>query len=281
VQATYFMVGQMARAYPEAVRQVYDAGHTIGTHSWSHPLKFRAQTFERAKMEIDKGIEAAAAALGDPSHVAPFFRFPGFGWTSSGEDYLAEKGIMVWGADAPADDWHKISGPEIARRAIRRLESKGKGILLLHDIHARTVDALPIILRELKERGFRIVHVVPATPERPATATVAGAWRLHSQPAPAAPVIKIASVQNLDAESLAKLNIDQLCALPEPQVRPWRRFRMREARLHHDGRLLRESQRSSSHEAPIRHAGRRHKAESARIANADTKLPVGNSHTVE
>src|SRR5262249_44727261 len=162
--------------------------HTIGSHSWSHPLKFRAQTTDRAKMEIDRGIEATAAALGDPNHVAPFFRFPGFGWTNSGEEYLAEKGIMVWGADAPADDWHKISGAEIARRAIKRLEGKGKGILLLHDIHARTVDALPIILHELKARGFRIVHVVPATPERPATATVASAWRLHSPPAPVTPV---------------------------------------------------------------------------------------------
>jgi peptidoglycan/xylan/chitin deacetylase (PgdA/CDA1 family) len=281
VQATYFIVGQMARAYPEAVRQVYDAGHTIGTHSWSHPLKFRAQTFEHAKMEIDRGIEATAEALGDRSHVAPFFRFPGFGWTNSGEEYLADKGIMVWGADAPADDWHRISGAEIARRAIRRLEGKGKGILLLHDIHARTVDALPIILHELKARGFRVVHVVPATPERPATATVASAWRLHGTPTSIAPTIKIASVQNLDAESLAKLNIEQLCTLPEPEreMRPHRRLKIKgvgEARLH------RETTRSrAAGDAPIRHAGRKHKTRSAKVARVEADAPTSNSHAVQ
>ena len=81
---------------------------------------------------------------------------------------------MVWGADVPADDWHKLGPREVARRAVQRLEYKGKGILLLHDIHQRTVEALPLILEELKARGFRIVHVVPASAERPATVTDGG-----------------------------------------------------------------------------------------------------------
>ena len=83
---------------------------------------------------------------------------------------------MVWGADVPADDWHKLGPREVARRAVQRLEYKGKGILLLHDIHQRTVEALPLILEELKARGFRIVHVVPASAERPPTVTTAAAW---------------------------------------------------------------------------------------------------------
>ena len=53
---------------------------------------------------------------------------------------------MVWGADVPADDWRKIGPPRWPRRAMQRLEAKGKGILLLHDIHQRTVEALPHIL---------------------------------------------------------------------------------------------------------------------------------------
>ena len=92
---------------------------------------------------------------------------------------------MVWGADVPADDWHKLGPREVARRAVQRLEYKGKGILLLHDIHQRTVEALPLILEELKERGFRIVHVVPASAERPATVTAASDWRPGSRPTPA------------------------------------------------------------------------------------------------
>ena len=62
---------------------------------------------------------------------------------------------------------------------MQRLEKKGKGILLLHDIQPRTVAALPRILRELKARGYRIVHVVPATPDRPATPTEPQQWQLH------------------------------------------------------------------------------------------------------
>ena len=112
-----------------------------------------------------------------PARLAPFFRFPGFGHTAAAHEHAAERGLMVWGADVPADDWHKIGPHEVARRAVQRLEAKGKGILLLHDIHQRTVEALPIILEELKARGFRIVHVVPASAERPATVTAAADWR--------------------------------------------------------------------------------------------------------
>jgi hypothetical protein len=63
--------------------------------------------------------------------------------------------------------------------AIQRIEAKGKGILLLHDIQARTVAALPRILETLKARGYHIVHVVPATPDRPATPTEPQDWQLH------------------------------------------------------------------------------------------------------
>ena len=63
---------------------------------------------------------------------------------------------MVWGADVPADDWHRLGPREVARRAVQRLEYKGKGILLLHDIQPRTVSMLPALLTELKRRQFRI-----------------------------------------------------------------------------------------------------------------------------
>jgi hypothetical protein len=95
------------------------------------------------------------------------------------EDYLASKGIQTWSADFPADDWRHISSARVYDLAIQRIEAKGKGILLLHDIQARTVAALPRILQELKARGFRIVHVVPATPDRPATPTEPQQWLLH------------------------------------------------------------------------------------------------------
>jgi hypothetical protein len=73
---------------------------------------------------------------------------------------------MAWSADVPGDDWkRRVSAKEIIRRSVSRLEDRGRGILLLHDIHKKTVAALPGLLAELKARGFKIVHVVPGTVE--------------------------------------------------------------------------------------------------------------------
>ena len=111
--------------------------------------------------------------------LAPFFRIPGLMRAEAVEDYLASQGIQIWSADFPADDWRHISSARVYDLAIKRIEAKGKGILLLHDIQARTVAALPRILNELKARGYHIVHVVPATPELPATPTEPQQWQLH------------------------------------------------------------------------------------------------------
>jgi hypothetical protein len=134
---------------------------------------------ERARQEIDDGIAATTAALGDSGSPAPFFRIPGLSRAEAVEDYLASKGIQTWSADFPADDWRHVSSSRVYDLAMSRLEAKGKGILLLHDIQARTVAALPRILHELKARGYRIVHVVPATPELPKTPTEPQQWQLH------------------------------------------------------------------------------------------------------
>jgi peptidoglycan-N-acetylglucosamine deacetylase len=176
VKATFFMVGQMANTYPALVRRVYKEGHTIGNHSQNHPFSFAHMSVDRASAEIQGGFASLRAALGEPDAVAPFFRIPGLLRQSSVEQYLADHHIMTWSLDVVADDWTHIGAQEIARRAISRLEAHGKGILLLHDIHRKTATALPIILAELKARGFKIVHVVPATSERPKTATSPEEW---------------------------------------------------------------------------------------------------------
>ena len=179
VKATFFEIGRMAQAYPEGVRKLRDAGHSIGTHSQNHPLSMNKMSIERAKQEIDDGIASVKAALGDDSALAPFFRIPGLLRAEGVEEYLASQGIQTWSADFLADDWRHISSSRVYDLAMKRLEDKGKGILLLHDIQARTVAALPRILSELKARGYRIVHVVPATPELPATPTEPQQWQLH------------------------------------------------------------------------------------------------------
>jgi peptidoglycan-N-acetylglucosamine deacetylase len=179
VKANFFIIGQMARSYPEGVRKLRDAGHTIGTHTQNHPLTMNRMPIERARQEIDDGIASVKAALGDDAALAPFFRIPGLMRAEAVEDYLASQGIQTWSADFPADDWRHISSSRVYDLAMQRIEAKGKGILLLHDIQPRTVAALPRILNELKARGYRIVHVVPATPERPATPTEPQQWQMH------------------------------------------------------------------------------------------------------
>src|SRR4051794_24502697 len=179
VKATFFTVGQMARSFPEGVRKLLEAGHSVGTHSQNHPSRMDQMPIERAKEEVDEGIASVRAALGDDAKPAPFFRVPGLRRAEAVEDYLASQALQVWSADFPADDWRTISSSRVYELAIKRLEAKGKGILLLHDIQARTVAALPRILHELKARGYRIVHVVPATAQNPATATEPQDWMLH------------------------------------------------------------------------------------------------------
>jgi len=179
IKATFFEIGRMAQAYPEGVRKLRDAGHTIGTHSQNHPLSMDRMSIERARQEIDDGIASVKAALGDDKALAPFFRIPGLLRAEAVENYLASQGIQAWSADFPADDWRHIPASRVYDLAISRIEAKGKGILLLHDIQPRTVAALPRILQELKTRGYRIVHVVPATPELPATPTEPQQWQLH------------------------------------------------------------------------------------------------------
>jgi len=181
IKATFFEIGEMAHNFPEGVRKLRDAGHTIGTHTQTHPLTMNKMPIERAKAQIDDGIASVKAALGDDADksLAPFFRIPGLMRAEAVEDYLASQGIQTWSADFPADDWRHISSQRVYDLAIQRIEAKGKGILLLHDIQARTVAALPRILETLKARGYHIVQVVPATPDRPATPTEPQEWQLH------------------------------------------------------------------------------------------------------
>ena len=183
VKATYFLVGEMARAFPATVRRIYEEGHTIGTHSDDHPSAFEKLPIERLRREIDGGIADVSAALGgDSKYLAPFFRIPGLERSDAVESELNARGLIVFSSDTVADDWHHNIAPnQITALALRRLEARGKGILLLHDIHPKTVAALPGLLKQLKENGFHIVQVVPsaayeiAMAHRPATKMLASA----------------------------------------------------------------------------------------------------------
>jgi peptidoglycan/xylan/chitin deacetylase (PgdA/CDA1 family) len=163
VKVTYFLVGEMARAYPAVVRRMYEQGHTLGTHSEDHPMRFGTMPVERMRKEIDVGIANVSAALGDTKYLAPFFRLPGLDRSETVENEIAARHLILFSSDTVADDWHHgITPDQIKSLALSRLQKLGKGILLLHDIHPKTVAALPGLLKGLKDNGFRIVQVVPS-----------------------------------------------------------------------------------------------------------------------
>ena len=159
VKATFFIVGEMARAHPATLQRVYREGHTIGTHT-EHHAHLEHISAEKAQKEITDGIASIAQVLGDKNAVAPFFRFP---YLEAADDRALKLGLSIWSADLHGSDWTFVNGEKVTALTLSRLEAKKKGIILLHDIHKRTADALPVLLRELKKRGYRIVHVVPAS----------------------------------------------------------------------------------------------------------------------
>jgi peptidoglycan/xylan/chitin deacetylase (PgdA/CDA1 family) len=135
-KATFFLVGRQANANPEGVRKVRDAGHTVATHSQNHPTGMDRLPLDRSRQEIEQGIASVTAALADGTAPAPFLRIPGLRVNDGIEEFAASKGLQLWSADFPADDWRDVSANRVYELAMQRLEKKGKGILLLHDIQA-------------------------------------------------------------------------------------------------------------------------------------------------
>ncbi len=164
VKATFFIVGQQATAYPALVRRAYNDGNSIGTHSEHHPLNFNRMAEPAVAREVEGGIAAVQAAIGDPRAVAPFFRVPALRVSKTVDNFLAAHALMDWSADEDADDWHRgITPAKIVRLAMERIAARNhRGVLLLHDIHPATAEALPMLLAELKAHGYHIVHVIPA-----------------------------------------------------------------------------------------------------------------------
>ena len=156
-KATFFYVGQMAQAYPDMVKEVMGRGHTMGTHTWSHPLNLRSLSLERATDQIERGFAAVALAAGQP--IAPFFRFPGLSDSGPLLAHLQARNIAAFTVDVVSNDSYIGSPARLAARTIDQVERQNGGIVLFHDIKASTAHALPTILTELKKRGYKVVHM--------------------------------------------------------------------------------------------------------------------------
>jgi peptidoglycan/xylan/chitin deacetylase (PgdA/CDA1 family) len=166
VHATFFLIGKPASEHPELVRRIAAEGHTVGHHSWTHPDLAQIKPADAVE-QIDHGISAVEMALhgvATTTPSTPFFRFPGFDSTPAELDLLQSRGIVVFGADLWASDWNPMTPAQELKLLTDRLDSAGKGIILLHDPKQQTAAMLPAFLQYLKENHYRVVHLVPAKP---------------------------------------------------------------------------------------------------------------------
>jgi len=157
VKATFFPIGKHAMYQPGILKQVAEQGHTIGSHTWSHQ-DLTKLSLDQAKAEIEMGASAVHVALGT-APAAPFFRFPALRHPPEAVTYLGERNIAIFSTDMASFDF-KIHRPEqVVKSVMTKLDKAGKGIVLMHDFQPATPVALPELLKQLKAKGYKIVHM--------------------------------------------------------------------------------------------------------------------------
>jgi peptidoglycan/xylan/chitin deacetylase (PgdA/CDA1 family) len=161
LRATFFNIGKHASYYPEILKQVLAAGHTVGTHTWSHADLSKAKTPDDAKEEIEKGFSAVHYYAQGAGPIAPFFRFPDLRHPPEMLTYLGQRNIASFSTDIDSFDFKIHKPDQLVKSLIAKVNKQGKGIILMHDFQKGTAAALPEILAQLKAGGFKIVHMVP------------------------------------------------------------------------------------------------------------------------
>jgi peptidoglycan/xylan/chitin deacetylase (PgdA/CDA1 family) len=160
----FFSIGKHATYYPEILKQVYAAGHTIGTHTWSHAtLTNKKLTEDQRKEEIEKGVSAVKWALGGVS-PAPFFRFPALQHPPEMVTYLGSRNIAMFSCDLDSFDFKARNAKQVIDVTFKKLDKLGKGIILMHDFHKHTAEALPELLQRLKAGGYKVVAMRAKAP---------------------------------------------------------------------------------------------------------------------
>jgi peptidoglycan/xylan/chitin deacetylase (PgdA/CDA1 family) len=171
-KATFFIVGQMAKAYPETLRKTAAAGHTIAYHTMTHPLNMVKWPLEKAEANVCDGWQTVDQILygqaGDKP-ATPFFRYPGLFNSRALNEWFNSLDMGVYAIDAAGNDWLKgyltiADGPNVMNRALAEIEARQGGILLLHDIKDSSSSIVGPLLRELKKRGYKVVQIVPKNP---------------------------------------------------------------------------------------------------------------------
>jgi peptidoglycan/xylan/chitin deacetylase (PgdA/CDA1 family) len=159
----FFSIGKHATYYPEILKQVAAAGHTVGSHTWSHAtLTNKKLTEQQRKDEIEKGISAVKWALG--ASPAPFFRFPALQHPPEMVTYLGTRNIAMFSCDLDSFDFKARNAQQVIDVTFKKLDKLGKGIILMHDFHKHTAEALPALLKKLKAGGYKVVQMKAKAP---------------------------------------------------------------------------------------------------------------------
>jgi peptidoglycan/xylan/chitin deacetylase (PgdA/CDA1 family) len=160
----FFPIGKHATYYPEILKQVLAAGHTIGSHTWSHAtLTNKKLTEDQRKEEIEKGFSAVKWALGGVS-PSPFFRFPALQHPPEMVTYLGTRNIAMFSCDLDSFDFKARNAQQVIDVTMKKLDKLGKGIILMHDFHKHTAEALPELLHKLKAGGYKVVQMRAKAP---------------------------------------------------------------------------------------------------------------------
>lgn len=154
IKATFYLIGNRVVAYPQIAKRIADEGHEIGNHSWSHPFLTK-KSDSQVLSEIDKTTVAIWNHCGRP----PVTFRPPYGAFSRRQRSWLHQGrnlpTILWSVD-PAD-WRRPGANVVAQRILK--QSRSGAIILSHDIHRGTIDAMPRTLDGLAGRGLKFVTV--------------------------------------------------------------------------------------------------------------------------
>ncbi|MBA2271079.1 MAG: polysaccharide deacetylase family protein [Chthoniobacterales bacterium] len=196
LKATFFVVGECVAEFPEIVKRAAREGHEIASHSWSHP-NLGKMSDDAVRSQLQKTDDAIKAAIG----VRPALMRPPYGSiTPRQKSWIHETfgyKTIIW--DVDPFDW-KRPGPAVVRDRIVN-QSKPGSIILAHDIHAATVEAMPATFDQLTAKGFKFVTVSellamarPAPPKPSSTpASIARPPAAEPIPVPSVPASPAAS----------------------------------------------------------------------------------------
>lgn len=160
VKATFFVVGKSALNFPDVLKRVYDEGHTVAIHTYSHDYKNIYSSPEALEADINKAAESLKSVLGE-NFSTNLYRFPGGSWRKNKEAFVEKVESMGY----IYFDWNVLNGDAEGANPsvdylVNKFNSTRKGynviLSLMHDTNAKTntVSSLRQIIRDLKDEGF-------------------------------------------------------------------------------------------------------------------------------